>query len=60
MAEKEDYTVSTTPYPARIKHSSALINNIPTTATSIYFADKIMVTVTQNGRLAHWVCFLPF
>ncbi|KAF2810765.1 uncharacterized protein BDZ99DRAFT_508258 [Mytilinidion resinicola] len=55
MAEAESYTVTSSPYPARTKTASASINSIPTTATSIYFADKIVLTVTQAGRLAHWL-----
>jgi proteasome assembly chaperone 3 len=32
-----------------------MIKSIKTTATTVNFADKILITVTQNGRLAHWV-----
>ncbi|KAF2491798.1 hypothetical protein BU16DRAFT_468278 [Lophium mytilinum] len=55
MADPESYTVTPSPYPARTKTASASINDIPTTATSIYFADKIVLTITQAGRLAHWL-----
>jgi hypothetical protein len=57
-AAPEGYTVTSTPYPARTKTSSLLIKGLQTTATAVDFADKILITVTQNGRLAHWVCKL--
>ncbi|KAF2710669.1 hypothetical protein K504DRAFT_500609 [Pleomassaria siparia CBS 279.74] len=50
-----DYEVTPTPYPVRSNSSSATIKGADTTATTVYFADKILVTVTQHGRLAHWV-----
>jgi hypothetical protein len=53
--ELEDYTVTETPYPARTNTSSATIKGADTTATCVYFSDKIFITVTQNGRLGHWV-----
>lgn len=55
MASTESFTVSPSPFPAPTKSSSLLINGTPTTATRVSFADKILITVTQNGRLAHWV-----
>ena len=42
-------------YPAITKQSAGTIEGILTDVTSITFSDKIMVTVTQNGRLAQWV-----
>ncbi|KAB2104859.1 hypothetical protein AG0111_0g6734 [Alternaria gaisen] len=51
----DDYTVTPAPYPARTSTSTSMIKSIKTTATTINFADKILITVTQNGRLAHWV-----
>jgi hypothetical protein len=43
------------PFPARTKVASATINGINTNASSVAFADKIVLTISQNGRLAHWV-----
>jgi proteasome assembly chaperone 3 len=54
-AASDDYTVTPAPYPARTKTASLAIKSIETTATMVNFADKILITVTQNG-LAHWVC----
>ena len=42
-------------YPAITKQSSGKIEGVLTDVTSIMFSDKIMVTVSQNGRLAQWV-----
>ncbi|CAO2648347.1 Nn.00g076140.m01.CDS01 [Neocucurbitaria sp. VM-36] len=50
-----DYSVTAAPYPARTKTASSTIKDIRTTATIVNFADKILITVTQHGRLAHWV-----
>lgn len=44
-----------TNYPAITKQIAGLIEGVPTEITSIQFADKIMVTITQGGRLAQWV-----
>ncbi|KAH7089608.1 hypothetical protein FB567DRAFT_306257 [Paraphoma chrysanthemicola] len=54
-APAADYTVTAAPYPARTKTSAASIRGLETVATAVNFADKILITVTQNGRLAHWV-----
>ena len=45
------------PFPAPSKQAAVEINGTKTDVTSISFADKIMITVMQNGRLAQWVCF---
>ncbi|KAJ4378816.1 hypothetical protein N0V86_005689 [Didymella sp. IMI 355093] len=54
-AATEDYTVTPAPFPARSKTASLSIAGKETTATSMSFSDKILITVTQDGRLAHWV-----
>ena len=46
---------SSLPYPAQTKQAVGAINGIVTDVMSISFSDKIMVTITQGGRLAHWV-----
>ncbi|KAF2688506.1 hypothetical protein K458DRAFT_384688 [Lentithecium fluviatile CBS 122367] len=55
MADIENYEVVTSPFPAPTKATSATVNGIHTATMIVYFADKILITVTQNGRLAHWV-----
>ena len=42
-------------YPAITKQAASTIDGIDTDVTSIVFSDKIMITITQNGRLAQWV-----
>ncbi|KAJ4318574.1 hypothetical protein N0V94_004352 [Neodidymelliopsis sp. IMI 364377] len=54
-SQLQEYTITPAPFPARTKSASVNINNRETTATSMSFADKILITVTQDGRLAHWV-----
>ncbi|RDL35271.1 Uncharacterized protein BP5553_07202 [Venustampulla echinocandica] len=43
------------PFPAATKHVAGLVNGVQTDLTSIYFADKILITVSQGGRLAQWI-----
>lgn len=47
--------VSETPFPAGTKQAARMIDGIPTDCTVISFADKIVITLTQDGRLAQWV-----
>ena len=42
-------------YPAKTKQAAGMVNGVLTDVMSVSFADKIMVTVTQEGRLAQWV-----
>ncbi|EON61545.1 hypothetical protein W97_00760 [Coniosporium apollinis CBS 100218] len=42
-------------YPARSKTLSGDVNGIPTSILYMSFSDKILVTISQRGRLAHWV-----
>ncbi|KAL5117088.1 hypothetical protein ACEQ8H_005047 [Pleosporales sp. CAS-2024a] len=54
-APPQDYRVTRAPYPAHTKTTASTIQGLTTVATTVYFADKIVITVTQDGRLAHWV-----
>ncbi|MCJ1228904.1 hypothetical protein MMC12_005568 [Toensbergia leucococca] len=45
----------TASYPATSKQAAGVVDGITTQVTSISFSDKIMVTVTQAGRLAQWI-----
>lgn len=49
----------TIPFPAPTKQAAGEVNGVKTDVMSISFADKIMITITQNGRLAQWVGFYP-
>lgn len=42
-------------YPAPSKQTNGLIDGIDTEAMVMNFADKIMVTLSQEGRLSQWV-----
>lgn len=44
-----------TTYPVKTKQAAGLVNGVPTDVMFMSFADKIMVIVTQGGRLAQWV-----
>lgn len=45
-------------FPAKSKQVSGLVHGTPTDVTSTYFADKILITISQAGRLSQWVCAL--
>jgi len=51
--------VSAPTYPALTKRASGKVDGIFTDAMCVKFADRIIVTVTQGGRLAQWVCIKP-
>ena len=51
----EDYTETTTPFPARTKLAAGEVAGIKTDVALVSFADKMMITITQGGRLAQWV-----
>lgn len=48
------------PFPASTKQAAGNVNGVQTEVVYIEFADKILVTISQKGRLAHWVCALSF
>ena len=41
-------------FPAPSKTAEGTIGGIPTSASSIFFSDKILITLSQDGRLAQW------
>lgn len=43
------------PFPAQSKSTIGPIDDIPTEASVLYFSDKILVTLSQEGRLSQWV-----
>jgi len=43
------------PFPATTKQAAGKVNGVQTEVVYIEFADKILVTISQRGRLAHWV-----
>lgn len=42
-------------FPASSKTASSLVDGIHTIVSSVNFADKILITISQSGKLAHWV-----
>lgn len=43
------------PFPAVTKQVAGVIQGIQTDVTLIKFSDRILVTISQKGRLGHWV-----
>lgn len=43
------------PFPARTTQVAGRVDGTRTEVTLTQFADKILMTITQEGRLAHWV-----
>ncbi|EXJ87616.1 hypothetical protein A1O3_04577 [Capronia epimyces CBS 606.96] len=50
-----DGTQVTVPFPASTRQAAGEVNGVKTDVMSISFADKIMITITQNGKLSQWV-----
>jgi proteasome assembly chaperone 3 len=50
-----DGGVGTARFPAPSKQAAGLVNGTPTDVSSVYFADKILITISQEGRLSQWV-----
>ncbi|EFX04521.1 hypothetical protein CMQ_1449 [Grosmannia clavigera kw1407] len=51
----EEPVVRTAPYPAPSSKVLGTVNGIPTEVEVISFTDKIMVLISQGGRLAQWI-----
>ncbi|KAM7208766.1 hypothetical protein V8F20_000929 [Naviculisporaceae sp. PSN 640] len=43
------------PFPAPSKHTTGEVGGVSTEITSTSFEDKILITISQGGRLAQWV-----
>lgn len=54
--EMEDAQV-TLPYPAATRQTAGEVNGVLTDVMVMSFSDKVMITITQQGRLAQWVCY---
>lgn len=42
-------------YPAKSRTATGVVNGIATEVTSVNFSDRILVTISQQGRLSQWV-----
>ena len=47
-------------FPAKTKTASGTVNDIPTEVVSMSFSDKLLITITQGGRLTQWVFIIFF
>ncbi|KAK1833329.1 hypothetical protein QBC39DRAFT_346531 [Podospora conica] len=52
MAESD---VREEPFPAPSKREVGLVDGIETEITKTSFSDKILITLSQGGRLAQWI-----
>ncbi|KAJ5563982.1 hypothetical protein N7513_000224 [Penicillium frequentans] len=43
------------PFPAPTKQVAGLVDGVKTDVMVMNFSDKIIVTISQEGRLAHWL-----
>ncbi|QIX02006.1 hypothetical protein AMS68_007523 [Peltaster fructicola] len=55
MASAIESQIQPSPFPAPSKTTSAVLSGRDTDITSISFADRILLIVSQTGSLAHWV-----
>ena len=56
----DDPAIRAEPYPAGTKRTAGAVDGVHTDVMVVSFADKIVITITQEGRLAQWVCcFFP-
>lgn len=51
-------SVEASKFPVPTKHAAGPANGTQTEVSSMYFADKILVTISQGGRLSQWVILL--
>lgn len=49
-----DTSLPSLPYPANTKIAATEILQIPTTAQLTSFSDKLLLTISQHGKLAQW------
>lgn len=43
------------PFPAQTKQATGVVGVVQSNVMVVSFSDKILVTVSQSGRLAQWV-----
>ncbi|KAL1896563.1 hypothetical protein Sste5346_004597 [Sporothrix stenoceras] len=55
IAAPQQGPVHGAPYPAKTRTATGAVNNVPTEVEVSYFRDKILVLVSQSGRLAQWI-----
>lgn len=55
MASSTSTDVREEPFPAPSKLANGTVNGVPTQVSCTNFADKILLTISQEGRLSQWV-----
>lgn len=48
--------IQETPFPTHSKTVAGLVGGAETDISSLAFSDKILITISQAGRLSQWVC----
>ncbi|OJJ38441.1 hypothetical protein ASPWEDRAFT_24373 [Aspergillus wentii DTO 134E9] len=43
------------PFPAATKQVAGMVNGVQTDVMTMNFSDRILITISQKGRLAHWL-----
>ena len=51
----ESVDVREEPFPAKGKEASGTVNGVATEVSSKSFSDKLLITISQEGRLSQWV-----
>ena len=47
--------ISKAAFPVKSKNAAATVDGVRTEIVGMHFADKLLVTVAQEGRIGHWV-----
>ncbi|KAG6040083.1 hypothetical protein E4U41_001424 [Claviceps citrina] len=42
-------------FPAPSRHATGTVDGVETQVTSLSFSDKLLVTISQEGRLSQWI-----
>lgn len=50
----EEADLRTEPFPAKARSVSGAVNGVETEITLTNFSDKVLVTISQGGRLSQW------
>ncbi|KAK7526412.1 uncharacterized protein IWZ02DRAFT_372201 [Phyllosticta citriasiana] len=53
-AQPYSFPVQPEAFPAKTRTTAGPIDGVPTNVMVVQFEDKILVTISQAGRLAHW------
>lgn len=49
--------IQETPFPTHSKTVAGLVGGAETDISTLAFSDKILITISQGGRLSQWVCY---